>query len=101
MPDPTLAELAKIGAGAGIIAWGIVQAGKLAAAQAEAKIGTVAWNLAVRSASVLAGAGVGLALERSTWGTVAGACGGVLASTIVLAVKRAIGAWTPTGGGQP
>ncbi len=98
---PELAELATIGAGSGIIAWGIVQAGKLAAAPAEAKIGTVAWNIAVRSASVLAGAAVGYALDRSTWGAVAGACGGVLASTIVLAAKRVIGAWAPPGGGRP
>lgn len=100
-PIPELAEIAKIGAGAGVIAYGIVQGGKLAAASVEQRIGSVLWNLAVRSCSVGAGAGVGYLLERSSWGLVAGACGGVLASSIVLVIKRAISAWQPSGGGAP
>lgn len=102
MADPTIQELAKIGAGAGILAYGIVQAGKMAAASAEAKIGSTLWNLGVRAASVGVAVGAGYLLQRDSWGLICGACGGVLASSIVLVIKKAIAGWAPSGtGGTP
>lgn len=87
---------------AGVISWGIVEIAKRAymayiESTPEDDKTPWWWNTVLRSAAVLIGGGIGVALMHSGLGFCLGLAGGALNTTMVAVVKQRLKAWAKSG----